>query len=163
MLQRLQGQYQNYALLLFFGFSFFLFGFTSGILKSKLDISEAAPGLEFVKDSGPDIPLLIFQKIENGVLYGHNKGIETRIIVGPKEEEIVALTNGDFSFSVIEILPNLSQIPAPEGMLFAASKRGTKFWALDAPEAALITPKNRIFFRSKEEAEVRGFTAGAKE
>lgn len=160
MLKRKWVETQKYILFFSTLLAVFLIGFFGGIVNEKIEKSKAAPGFELSRSPSPEIPLLILEKIENGILYGMNDGSEIRIIVGEGKEEIHPLPDGSFSFSIVSILPNLQMIPAPEGMLFVASKNGKKYYPLDAPEADMLSPKNRIFFSSREEAESAGYVKG---
>ena len=152
-------KYGTAFLFLCFTGSLFFLGFAAGTLKEKLKKSTFAPGFALENTPSPEIPIFFFDKIENGVLLGHHKGQEARFVVG-KGEKISSVHNEDFSFSVADILPNLKMIPAPKGMNFVGSSRGTKYWPLDAPEAALISVKNRTFFVTAEEAQKRGYKRG---
>lgn len=107
-------------------------------------------------DFSNEISLLRFDAIENGVLKGSLQGEEARIVIANKEE-ITSLFPGEFAFSITEILPLLQKMPSPEGMAFVASKNGKYFYPLDAPEAALLTVKNRVFFADEEKAKQAGF------
>lgn len=111
--------------------------------------------VENIASKSSEIPVLSFQKIENGILSGKIYSGEARIIF-PKEE-LHVIKNEEFQLSVLEILPMLKKIPSPENAKFVASKRGKKFYALDNPKAFLITAKNRIFFSSREDAIENGF------
>jgi hypothetical protein len=112
-----------------------------------------------IGDFSDEISLLTFSSIENGQLKGKLEGEEARIVI-TGADEVVSVFAGDFSFDITEILPNLKQIPAPDGMAFAASKNGKYFYPLDSPRAALISVKNRIFFASREQARKAGFHDG---
>lgn len=138
------------------------FGFSAGALTQKILYSQNAAGLEILETSEPilTVPVIRFEKIENGILYGHNNSAEARFIIGENTEEIFVEQSGNFSFPVTPILPNLAMIPAPEGSQFVASSRGTKYWPLDAPQAALISVKNRTFFISEEDAIAKGYSRG---
>ncbi len=107
-------------------------------------------------DFSEEISFLQLKTIENGVAKGHLEGEEMRVALG--ENEIFSLFPGEVEIPLAEILPLLSQIPAPKNMNFVASKSGKYFWALDAPEAAMISPKNRVFFPDEENAKNAGFT-----
>lgn len=108
-----------------------------------------------VGDFSQKISFLHFEKIENGILYGSLQGEEARIQIG--EQQMESLFPGNFSFSVVDILPLLKKIPAPEGAHFVASKNGKYMYSLDSPEAAMITVQNRIFFSTLEEGYEKGF------
>ncbi len=142
------------------GVLLFSIGFLGGTIWQKRFVSLQIPDLVWAEESSSEVSVLFLKKIENGVLSGNNEGKQVRFVIGEKQEEIVPLQSGEFSFDVTTILPNLKQIPAPTGMLFVASKRGKKFWPLDAPEANMLSPKNRIFFKNTEEATSQGFERG---
>jgi len=141
--------------LIFLLLSAFLFGFFSGNNFQKWQILDQRDPPE-IGDFSEKVPLFHFQKIENGILYGDFSGVSSRILVG--EEDVFPISPGKFNFSVVEILPNLKKIPAPQGKSFVASKRGKYFYPLDSPRAALITVKNRIFFENEEKANAAGFS-----
>lgn len=101
------------------------------------------------------IPVITFERIDNGVLYGNISEGEVRFV----------LPNGDgthttraFEVPLVSILPMLKMLPAPSGMQFVASKAGKKYYPLDSPSAFLLSPKNRVFYRTAEEAEKDGKT-----
>jgi hypothetical protein len=130
-------------------------GVMCGITFERWRFSENRSPIE-IGDFSEKISLLHFNIIENGILKGSLEGEEVRIVVRNAKEPY-SLFPGEFAFSVEEILPLLQKIPAPEGMAFVASKNGKYFYPLDSPRAALITPKNRIFFRDEQHAENEGF------
>lgn len=96
--------------------------------------------------------------IENGILTGTVEGGEVRVIVNAANA--ISAENGNFSIDIVEILPMLKSIPAPDGMLFVASKSGKKYYPLDSPSAFGLAVKNRIFFATEEEAKATGRTKG---
>lgn len=133
-------------------------GVSGGVLLEKrLEIARRDP-IAVVPQNSEKIPLVKFQKIENGVMYGETGEKEVRFIVG--KEGVYTSHGGAFDFPLNEILPMMKQIAAPEGMNFVASKRGTRYWPLDAPEAFLLAEKNRVFFATAEEAEKAGYKKG---
>lgn len=120
------------------------------------------PPLEIVPEISEKIPLIHFEKIENGVMHGKTGEKEVRFIIGQDEEDAEIFTShgGEFNFPVIKILPMLSKLPAPEWANFVASSRGSKYWPLDTPEAFLLSVKNRTFFASEEDAMKAGYEKG---
>jgi hypothetical protein len=114
-----------------------------------------------IGDFSEEISLLTFDSIENGVLKGRLEGEEARIVIAGKDE-VTSVFPGEFAFSITEILPLLQKIPAPDEAAFVASKNGKYFYPLDAPEAALLTVKNRIFFTDEEQAQNAGFVRNKK-
>lgn len=137
--------------------SFALGGF-AGITIEKFDKIDNEQSLEIVPNQAETVPVIYFDKIENGVMYGKTGTKEARIIVA--DDEINTINNGEFNFSVLKILPMLQVLPAPEGMQFAASSKGTRYWPLDAPQAFLLAEQNRVFFASEEEAQNAGYLRG---
>lgn len=128
-------------------------GILIGILISQINNYKNRSDINIQNIEENKIPVLIFEKIENGILFGEIKNQESRIII-KNETNII---NGKFNFSVEEILPNLKTLPAPQNTKFVASKRGKYFYPLDSPRAFLIAIKNRIFFKTKEEANKNGY------
>lgn len=137
----------------------FVTGVLGGITFEKWHVYASRPPLE-VGDFSEEISLLHLDAIENGKLHGRLEGMEARIVVRDAEA-VYSIFPGEFEFSVTEILPNLVTIPAPEGMSFVASRLGKYVYPLDAPEAAQITVKNRVFFPSLDAARTAGFVRRA--
>lgn len=104
-----------------------------------------------------EIPVITLETIENGELKGTVRG-NARIVV--KNSEVKILPEGSFSTSVIDILPMLKMLPAPEGAQFVASKAGKKYYPLDSPSAFGLAPKNRVFYSTEEEAQKAGKVKG---
>ena len=138
----------------------FALGSFAGVIFERIEKLENRPPIEVVKADPERIPLIHFERIENGIMYGQTGEMELRFVVG--KDAIYPSSDGKFQFPVAEILPMLKQIPSPEGVLFVASKRGKRYWALDAPEAFLLAEKNRIFFASEEEAVSAGYKKGGE-
>lgn len=105
------------------------------------------------------VPVITLERIENGVLYISKNDAEIRIKM---DEELFVANNNILEIPITKILPMLKRLPAPEGMQWVASKRGKKYWPLDSPQAFLVSAKNRIFFKTPEEAEQAGKSAGIK-
>ncbi len=147
---------QFYALLL----AAVIAGMLGGIVFERWQAFASRAPIE-VGDFSETISLLHLDSIENGILKGKLEGREARIVVRDAQE-VYSIFPGEFEFSLTEILPNLKNIPAPSGSAFVVSKQGKYYYPLDAPEAALITVKNRAFFRSAEAAEQAGFVRKQK-
>ncbi len=147
---------QFYALLIMAAIT----GVLGGIALERWQTFAARPPIE-VGDFSETISLLHLDSIDNGILKGKLEGREARIVVRDAQE-VYSIFPGEFEFSVTEILPNLTTIPAPSGKLFVASRMGKYFYPLDAPEAAQITVKNRVFFASEDEARSAGFVRKQK-
>lgn len=134
----------------------------SGIFFLRIYQIDKRPPLEIVPDISEKIPLIRFEKIENGIMYGKTGEKEVRFIIGEDNQnaDIYTSHGGEFNFPVIEILPMLNKLPAPEWANFVASSRGTKYWALDTPEAFLLSAKNHRFFANEEDAIKAGYEKG---
>ncbi|HIQ57620.1 TPA: hypothetical protein EYG84_03015 [Candidatus Gracilibacteria bacterium] len=101
------------------------------------------------------IPVISINQIENGILHiSKNDRSEIRIMVNNniKTLQVLDVKSKNIKIDAVTILPKIEKIPAPQWANFVASKRGTTFWALDNPRAFILTPKNRIFFKTKDEA-----------
>ena len=140
----------------------FFSGFFSGRFFEKLVLVDLRPPVEIFQDAGDRATLLHLQKIENGILHGESQGQPVRFFIGQDREKAAVFTvgGGEFQVPMIEILPMLQKMPAPDWAKFVGSRRGSTFWPLDAPEAFLFSAKNRIFFKSEGEARAKGFKRG---
>ena len=139
----------------------FFLGIFGGMIAEKLLNSEQkAEDILVFEKAEETVPILSLETIENGVLHGKVEGGQVRIIQNTKEVQV--LLDGTFSFDVEGILPSLKILPHPKDAQFVASKRGKRYWALDTPQAFLLSKKNRIFFITREEAEKKGFKRGEK-
>ena len=106
------------------------------------------------------IPTISLNQIQNGILEiskiknSINNDFELRVLLNNKPETLQIFTKDTqkLDFNVVEILPKIDFIPAPNWAKFVGSKRGSTFWPLDHPKAFLITSKNRIFFKDKQDA-----------
>lgn len=106
------------------------------------------------------IPVISLFPIENGILLGKISGNEVRIDIvsqSGKKSLTQVFQTGPLALDIREIIPTLKEIPHPKNTKFTASKRGKKFYALDDPRAFLVSPKNRIFFATEEDAKEKGF------
>ena len=140
----------------FFGVSILFLGIFVGIILENFRQSEQKIyNFSETEISEKTIPVLTFFQIENGELSGKITEGEARIQI--ENSEISTIKPGEFSMNITEILPMLREIPHPENMKFVASKRGKKYYPIDSPRAFLVTVKNRVFFKTREEAEKKGF------
>jgi len=69
----------------------------------------------------------------------------------------VLTQSGVFALDAGPILYNQIAVQVPEGARFVASKRGSKYYAVDSAGGSNLAPANRIYFSSKEEAESAGY------
>ncbi len=110
------------------------------------------------------VPTISLNQIQNGILEISkinkinnntiNNNFELRVLLNNKPEtlQIFAKDTQKLDFNVVEILPKIDFVPAPNWAKFVGSKRGSTFWPLDHPRAFILTPKNRIFFKDKQDA-----------
>lgn len=114
----------------------------------------SAPVLSIIPDTRPLIPTVIITGIENGELLGTIRG-EMRLFLGDKQ--IVPDGSGSFRVPAGILKTDVHTIAAPEGMQFVASKKGKRFYPVQAKQAQALAPKNRIYFRTQEEAQAAGY------
>lgn len=146
--------FKNFLLLSIFSSLFAIVGFFVGIEYIK---NKSVEKSNLIKIEKIYVPIITLEKIENGVLYITHLDKEIRVKV---KEDIYVSNNNTLKIPVTEILPLLKTLPAPKNMKFVASSRGKNYYALDNPKAFLISVKNRVFFKSKEEAEKNGKKEG---
>lgn len=149
-MKKLLAYVQLALLLIIAGF----FGAYVGFLLGEHQAREASSEM-LIGDFSEEISLLKLDTIENGVATGTLEGLEMRLVIG--DEEVVSIFPGAVEIPLVHILPNLETIPSPEGSAFVASKNGKYYYPLDAPEAAMLSVDNRIFFVTEEEAWEKGY------
>lgn len=138
---------------------FTLLGGLGGIIGGYFwGIQENALPVTIEQQDEKEVPTLTLQKIENGILSVKNNGSEIR--VRTEDAEINIIKNGENTIDVVGILPMLKKVPAPEWANFVASKRGSKYWPLDSYQAFSLSPKNRVFYGTEEDAKKDGKEKG---
>ena len=140
----------------FFGVSILFLGIFVGIILENFRQSEQKIyNFSQTEISEKNIPVITFFQIENGEISGKITEGEARIQI--EDSEISIVKDEKFTLDIRKILPMLKEIPHPKDMKFVASKRGKKYYPIDSPRAFLVTLKNRVFFKTREEAEEKGF------
>ncbi|MBU0706570.1 hypothetical protein KJ657_03210 [Patescibacteria group bacterium] len=132
-------------------------GFSLGYFRSA---QTAFPKMTEVADLNPGIATIRFLKFENGLLKGEIAGQKSRLAYSP--EGVLDLKPGQ-SFEIpaagITLYQYYSVRDLPEGTQFIASKSGKYYYSVLNPKAFGITPKNRLHFKTEEEAEKMGYLA----
>ncbi len=116
------------------------------------------PLFETVGEINPKISLVKLLKIENNQLIGAVEGQKTRLAYNP--EKIIDLKpNETFKIPLNEInLSSYDQVSElPEGTQYISSRSGKYFYHILDPRALRITPKNRLYFKTKEAASNEGY------
>ena len=117
------------------------------------------PDIQKVEDVNPGITTVHLIKVQNGILEGKIMGRKGRIVYRP--EDILELDKGD-DFSIplndIQMIDNFYVSEnLPDNTLFIASKNGKYYYSILDKQAFSITPKNRLYFNSSQEAEKAGY------
>jgi len=132
----------------------FLSGYLIGRIVSGVSLYSDQP-LRVVSDTGQTgVPTVHIEGIYNGELTGALKG-NVRFILG--DEPISPRSDGTFAVSPDALLSNLVDVLVPEGMHYVASMRGSKYYPVTSAQGARLTPKNRVYFRTGEEAQRAGY------
>ena len=134
-------------------------GLSSGYAMGYFSASKAGfPVIQQVTDMNPGISTIKFLKLENGLLKGEVVGKRARLAHSP--ESIRDVHPGE-SFEIPIYSVNLGQYytarDLPEGMQYIASRQGKYYYSVLDPKAFRITPKNRVYFSQKTEAEKMGY------
>ncbi len=143
-----------------FGIIIALFFSAVGFFIGVYDEQKRNTGFSVVEnhENTCNVPTINIHKIENGILpITTIESIfpsEIRIIIDGKKDSLFILDkkSNSIKIDVTSILPKIETIPAPAWAKFVGSKRGSTFWPLDHPRAFILAPKNRVFFKSKEDA-----------
>lgn len=99
-------------------------------------------------------PTVQIHGIRNGYLEGELLGGVRLFLAG---EQVLAASGSAFRLPADAFLRNHVRIVVPPGMQFVASKTGKKYYPVTSASGKRIVPKNRIYFRSAEEARAAGF------
>jgi len=117
--------------------------------------SFASVPMYLVSDTRPTVPVIRLHGVRNGGVEGEIIG-DARLFLG--EENVVPSASGAFCAPADLFLTNTVDIIVPDGMAFVASSRGKKYYPVQSAAGEKIVPKNRIYFRTAEEAERRGYS-----
>lgn len=111
-----------------------------------------------VSEVNPGIATIKFLKQEKGKLYGQVSGQEARIAYSL--DHIKEVKVGE-SFEIPLKDTNLAAFygaeEIPEGMTYISSKSGAYFYHILDPRSLRITPKNRVYFQTEEQALEAGY------
>ncbi len=125
------------------------FGFFIGLWFANFSsVTNIAP--LSISSADEKIPVLTLLSIENGILKISKNNEEIRVRIN--DEIFIATDENIFEIPIETILPMLQKLPAPEGMNFVASKRGSTYWPLDSPRAFILSVKNRVFYKTEIDA-----------
>jgi len=134
-------------------------GLTIGFSMGYYQAARASfPDFKEVDDLNPGIATIRFLKLENGLLKGEVTGQKARLAYSTKD--ILDLDPGQpFEIPVYQVTLGQYYSPRdlPQGTQFIASKQGKYYYSVLDAKAFGITPKNRIHFKTAEEAEQRGY------
>ena len=130
-------------------------GFSLGYYQS---VRASFPAFKEVEDLNPGISTLRFLKLENGLLKGEIAGQKARLAYNT--EEVVDLNPGE-SFEIPVYQVTLGQYYSPRDLpadtQFIASSQGKYYYSVLNSKAFIITPKNRLYFKTVEAAEKMGY------
>ncbi len=129
--------------------------FLSGWLVSGMRMRALAP-VAVLPDGREAAPTVTVEGIVDGALLLRTAG-GVRILAGNKA--LQADQDGVVRVSDRSLLTNKVNIQIPESMRFVASKRGQKYYPVDASAAQGIVPENRVYFPDEASAERAGFSA----
>ena len=130
----------------------FCLALSAGYLQGRLLSMHQQP-ITLRPDTRPLVPTVILTRIRNGNLEGETRG-NVRLFVGD-----VPLIHGSGSFAVPAgpLLRQIIEVDVPSGAHFVASKRGKKYYAINASQAQSIAPGNRVYFQTAAQAESAGY------
>jgi hypothetical protein len=101
-------------------------------------------------DTRQTVPVIRIEGVEDGAVIGSVQG-QARLVAG----QAVSTATGSFRIPLPASL--LSGAGAPAGARFVASKRGKKYYPVGSPGAERLSPANRVYFKTAEEAKKAGF------
>lgn len=129
-------------------------GVIIGVIMQRSHLSSSIP-LVITEEDISEVPVVVLNGIRDNKVTGEMQG-DVRLIIG----NTVAVPDGSGSFAVQEddFLVNRITVNVPPGARFVASKRGKKYYPIGSASAEALTPQNRIYFETAEQAEQAGYS-----
>jgi len=119
---------------------------TSNHIKNELTITTAATeSLQTVVQ---------IDRMQAGNLVGSIKG-DARVFIG--EQLVVPQADTTFNVAATSLLTNHIAVLVPPGMNYVASKQGSKFYSVHSKQGGKLTPKNRVYFETVQQALDAGY------
>lgn len=98
------------------------------------------------------MPTVSIDGLEDGRAVGQVHG-NVRLLVGGT----LVTGTGHFAVPAGALLTNRLTIIIPDWAQFAASKQGSKYYPVFSKSAERLSPANRVYFRTAEDAEKAGY------
>ncbi|MDD4286909.1 MAG: hypothetical protein PHO20_01130 [Candidatus Peribacteraceae bacterium] len=134
-----------------------LLALVCGYLLGRLVTERGAlvpPPMAMRDASRPLVPTVHLDGVYNGSLRGSMIGSARIFLDG---QQVVPDQSGAFLIPAGSLLTNNIEITVPEGMRFVASRRGKKYYPVDSASASALSPANRVYFSTAEEAVGAGY------
>lgn len=129
----------------------FCLSISSGFLSGRMLVRNTSV-ITLREDTRPLVPTVHIEGIRNGLLHGSVRG-SARVVLG----STVLTQSGVFAVDADSLLINEISVVVPSWAAFVASERGTKYYPVSSAGGQRITPANRIYFSSEQEAENAGY------
>ena len=127
--------------------------FIGRIVSIQLTVLSASP-IHFTSDTRSTVPVVSIEGVRNGQLEGRmSSGV--RLFVG--EEYVIPTASGTFNVAAEPVLVNRVTVDVPADMYFVASRKGTRYYSVTSSQGMQITPVNRVYFHTREEAKGNGY------
>lgn len=132
-------------------------GYSIGFYRAR---HSAFPEFKDVGEVNPGVATLAFKGTKNGELTGKVTGREARMIIG---EKVFSLGEGqEFGLPKNELCAMAAVGPEfPLDAQFVASRRGKYYYSVLDERSWGLSPENRTFFKTEEEALRAGFEKAA--
>ena len=130
-------------------------GYCLGRIVAAQTMYTSAP-LSLTPDTRPRVPVVRLEHVQDSYLIGRIDE-DVRLFVG--DEYVLPTASGTFRIPAGPLLINEVSVIIPEGMHFVASKRGKYFYPVASPQGERLSPSNRVYFRTAEEAIANGYSA----
>ena len=106
------------------------------------------------EDKRPTIPVVMISDVQDGSIIGTVHGDARFFVSGI---QVLPIMSGSFKAPAASLLKNLTTMKIPTGMRFVASKRGKKYYPVGSRGAANLSPANRVYFKTADEAQAAGY------
>ena len=160
LFMNLQEKIHNLTLIIFILLIGISIGYSIGYFRAK---QNQFPQIKIIEDINNKISTIKLLEVKNGEIKGEISGAKARIAFSA--DNIIDLLPGE-SFEIplkkIKLSYFYQARNLPKNILFIASKKGKYYYSVFNKSAFNITGKNRVYFKSDEEALKAGYIKKGK-
>lgn len=129
-----------------------LIGFLVGRIATKTIMTNMVTTQSITTESS--VSIVQIDRMEAGNIVGSIQG-DARLFIG--DSQVIPNEDTTFSMAATTLLTNHIAVLVPPGMHYVASKNGSKVYSVHSSQGSKLTPKNRVYFHTLQEAIDAGY------